>query len=88
MSVPTTTGKHASKAVIEPATVIQERKASGLAPSGPVPDGAIICYDAALWGWVYELADYSSPPPELVQHLQAIIDEAFGRTGAKASAKK
>ena len=52
MSVPTTTGKHASKAVIEPATVIQERKASGLAPSGPVPDGAIICYDAALWQWV------------------------------------
>jgi pyruvate formate lyase activating enzyme len=31
-------------------------------------------------GWVYELNDYKTPSPELVAHLQAIIDEAFGRT--------
>ncbi len=33
-------------------------------------------------GWVYELNDYQTPAPELVAHLQSIIDEAFGRTGA------
>jgi pyruvate formate lyase activating enzyme len=31
-------------------------------------------------GKVYELDDYQSPSPELVAHLQSIIDEAFGRT--------
>jgi len=39
-------------------------------------------------GKVYELDDYKTPSDELVQHLQAIIDEAFGRTGQKAAAKK
>jgi pyruvate formate lyase activating enzyme len=32
-------------------------------------------------GVVYELDDYQTPSNELVQRLQAIIDEAFGRTG-------
>ena len=32
-------------------------------------------------GVVYQLDDYKSPSDELVQHLQAIIDEAFGRSG-------
>jgi pyruvate formate lyase activating enzyme len=32
-------------------------------------------------GVVYELDDYRSPSEELVAHLQAIIDEAFGRSG-------
>jgi pyruvate formate lyase activating enzyme len=36
-------------------------------------------------GWVYELNDYQTPSAELVAHLQAIIDEAFGRTGSKES---
>lgn len=31
-------------------------------------------------GKVYELDDYKTPSVEVVQHLQAIIDEAFGRT--------
>jgi pyruvate formate lyase activating enzyme len=31
-------------------------------------------------GRVFELDDYKSPSPELVAHLQAIIDEAFGRS--------
>jgi len=35
-------------------------------------------------GVVYELDDYKTPSDELVQRLQAIIDEAFGRTGPKA----
>ena len=35
-------------------------------------------------GVVYELDDYKTPSDDLVRHLQAIIDEAFGRTGAKA----
>ena len=35
-------------------------------------------------GKVYELADFQSPSTELVQHLQSIIDEAFGRTGKTA----
>jgi pyruvate formate lyase activating enzyme len=30
-------------------------------------------------GRVYELADFKSPTPESVAHLQSIIDEAFGR---------
>ena len=34
-----------------------------------------------LLGEVYELDDYKTPSAELVAHLQAIIDEAFGRTG-------
>jgi pyruvate formate lyase activating enzyme len=37
-------------------------------------------------GVVYELDDYKTPSDELVAHLQAIIDEAFGRTGEKAPA--
>ena len=32
-------------------------------------------------GVVYELDDYKTPSDELVQRLQAIIDEAFGRSG-------
>ena len=35
-------------------------------------------------GKVYELQDYQSPSPELLEHLRGIIDEAFGR---KAEAK-
>ncbi len=31
-------------------------------------------------GKVYELKDFSPPPPETVARLQAIIDEAFGRS--------
>jgi len=38
-------------------------------------------------GWVYELNDYKSPSPELVAHLQSIIDEAFGRTVQKGALK-
>ena len=34
-------------------------------------------------GKVYELDDYKTPSDEVVKHLQAIIDEAFGRTGAE-----
>ena len=33
-----------------------------------------------LLGEVYDLSDYKTPSDELVKHLQAIIDEAFGRT--------
>ena len=32
-------------------------------------------------GEVYELDDYKTPSDDLVQHLQSIIDEAFGRSG-------
>ena len=32
-------------------------------------------------GKVYELKDFKSPSPELLEHLRGIIDEAFGRTG-------
>jgi pyruvate formate lyase activating enzyme len=39
-------------------------------------------------GKVYELDDYKTPSAEVVAHLQAIIDEAFGRTDQKASAQK
>ena len=46
--------KYGEKALIEPARVIEERKDIGLHPSCPVPDGAIMCYDAAFWQWVCE----------------------------------
>jgi uridine phosphorylase len=52
MSIPNKARKYGDKAVIEPARVIQERKQIGLHPSCPVPDGAIICYDAAFWQWI------------------------------------
>jgi uridine phosphorylase len=52
MSIPNNPGKYNEKAVIEPAGVIQERKKAGLHPSTPVPSGAIICYDSALWKWI------------------------------------
>jgi len=39
-------------------------------------------------GKVYELDDYKTPSDEVVKHLQAIIDEAFGRTGKKDPAAK
>jgi pyruvate formate lyase activating enzyme len=35
-------------------------------------------------GKVYELDDFKSPSTELVQRFQAIIDEAFGRSGESA----
>lgn len=37
-------------------------------------------------GVVYELEDYRTPSVEVVQRLQAIIDEAFGRGGQKPAA--
>lgn len=37
-----------------------------------------------LLGEVYELDDYKTPSDDLVKHLQAIIDEAFGRSGPTA----
>ncbi len=52
MSIPNKPGKLEGKAIIEPSGVIEERKKSGLHPSSPVPDGAIICYDSALWKWI------------------------------------
>lgn len=52
MSVPNKRGKVTGRAIIEPAGVIDERRLIGLHPSGPVPDGAIICYDSALWKWI------------------------------------
>jgi pyruvate formate lyase activating enzyme len=39
-------------------------------------------------GVVYELDDYKTPSDELVAHLQAIIDDAFGRSGQKTPAQK
>ncbi len=33
-------------------------------------------------GRVYELKDFAPPTPETMEHLQAIIDESFGRTAA------
>jgi len=39
-------------------------------------------------GVVYELDDYKTPSAEVVQHLQAIIDKAFGRSSQKTEVKK
>ena len=41
-----------------------------------------------LLGEVYALDDYKTPSADLVAHLQAIIDEAFGRGGETASSVK
>jgi len=57
MSFPNLSGKHEGKAVIEPSKVIEERRKLGLHPSLPIIDGAILCYDAALWKWVGTLPD-------------------------------
>jgi pyruvate formate lyase activating enzyme len=35
-------------------------------------------------GAIYEMMDFTSPTPETLRRLQAIIDEAFGRNGAPA----
>jgi len=35
-------------------------------------------------GRIYEMTDFNPPTPETLARLRAIIDEAFGRTGAKA----
>jgi len=32
-------------------------------------------------GQTYELQDFSSPSPETLAYLRAIVDDAFGRTG-------
>ena len=55
MSIPNNSEKYSGRAIIEPAGVIIERKEAGLHPSTPVPAGAIICYDSALWHWVSSL---------------------------------
>ena len=39
-------------------------------------------------GKVYELDDFRTPSDELVTHLRAIIDEAFGRSGQAAPSAK
>ena len=39
-------------------------------------------------GVVYELDDYKTPSDEVVKRFQAMIDEAFGRTGQNAVGKK
>jgi uridine phosphorylase len=52
MSVPNTPGKLDSKAVIDPARVLHERKKDGQHPSCSIPDGVIVCYDTALWQWI------------------------------------
>jgi pyruvate formate lyase activating enzyme len=41
-----------------------------------------------LLGVIYELDDYKTPSDEVVRKLQAIIDEAFGRTGSEAPVSK
>ncbi len=52
MGIPNQPGKYNAKAIIEPRGVIEERKKAGLHPTIPVPAGAIICYDSALWQWI------------------------------------
>jgi len=37
-----------------------------------------------LLGEVYDLDDYKTPSDEVVKHLQAIIDEAFGAAAQKS----
>jgi len=37
-----------------------------------------------MLGRIYELQDFEPPTEESLQHLQAIIDEAFGRGGEEA----
>lgn len=37
-------------------------------------------------GRIYEMQDFSPPTPEILQRLQAIIDEAFGRSDKGVSA--
>jgi hypothetical protein len=46
---------------------------SNLAGHGPLGEDARSC----------RLDDYNTPSADLAAHLQAIIDEAFGRTGQK-----
>ena len=55
MSIPNKYSKLEDKAIIEPAGVIEERRKIGLHPSTPLPAGAIICYDNALWKWISQL---------------------------------
>ena len=55
MSVPNYSDKYKAKVIIEPAGVIEERRKIGLHPSTPIPSGAIICYDNALWKWISKL---------------------------------
>ena len=42
----------------------------------------------AIWflGKVFEMKDFTSPSPETLKRLRAIIDEALGRGGAPVKA--
>ena len=43
-------------------------------------------YGEAKYGFlgkVYELADFESSPPETMNYLRSIIDEAFGRNASQ-----
>lgn len=55
MGIPNKSDKYTDKAIIEPRGVISERKKIGLHPTTPIPDGAIIVYDSALWHWIITL---------------------------------
>ncbi len=57
MSFPNITEKYNQPAIIEPIKVVEERGKLGMNPSGPVPVGAIICYDTVLWQWVCTLTN-------------------------------
>jgi pyruvate formate lyase activating enzyme len=41
-----------------------------------------------LLGQIYQLDDYKTPSDDLVKRLQAIIDEAFGRSGKTSPVAK
>jgi hypothetical protein len=57
MSISNIFGKLDGKALIEPYGVIKKHRKIGLHPSSPVPDGAIIFYDSALWQWISGRSD-------------------------------
>lgn len=58
MSIPNNNKKYKAKAIIEPVEVIEERRKAGLHPTTPIPSGAIIVYDSALWHWIGDLPNY------------------------------
>ncbi len=57
MSIPNITEKYKHPSVIDPVKVVEERGKIGMHPSGPIPVGAIICYDTVLWQWVLTLTN-------------------------------
>jgi hypothetical protein len=58
---------------------------SGLRRGTAGEAGVVAAGEVGFLGRVYVMGDFTSPTPETLKRLRAIVNEAFGRSGAKVA---